>query len=62
MNRLSNYINASLGEFSKVVWPTRPQAIRLTLTVVVFSLVFATILGLLDTAFRTLLQTFILKG
>ncbi|MCC7289421.1 preprotein translocase subunit SecE [bacterium] len=62
MNKIGNYISASLNEFSKVVWPTRKQAIRLTLTVVIFSLVFASMLGLLDTGFRTLLELFILKG
>lgn len=62
INKLNNYITASIAEFGKVIWPTRKQGIRLTLTVVVFSLAFASLLGVLDTSFQTLLKTFILKG
>ena len=62
MNKLMNYINASIAEFEKVVWPTRAEGIRLTITVVVFSLILASLLGLFDAGFRTILEKIILKG
>ena len=35
-------------ELAKVVWPTRKQTIQYTLTVIVFSIVIALILGAFD--------------
>jgi preprotein translocase subunit SecE len=36
------------AEMAKVIWPTRRDAIRYTITVIVFSLVMAAILGAAD--------------
>jgi len=38
------------NELAKVVWPTRRETIRYSLTVIVFSLVVAAILGAADFA------------
>lgn len=62
MKRLLNYIAESRVELTKVTWPTRQQATRLTLAVVVFSLALAVFIGALDKAFNEILQRFILKG
>lgn len=61
MNKLLNYINLSIAELGKVTWPTRKQALQLTLIVIVFSLTLAAIVGGLDSIIRTFLQQVILK-
>lgn len=62
MNKLVNYLKASWEELGKVIWPTRRQAARLTLVVVVFSGILALYMTVLDSIFRTALQKLILKG
>lgn len=56
MQRVTNYINLSIAELKKVVWPTPKQAARLTVVVIVFSLVVAIIVGGFDFIFRTILE------
>jgi preprotein translocase SecE subunit len=58
---LVEYFNASLVELTKVAWPNRRTLVRLTFTVIVFSLVFAAILGGLDVLFSGLVQKVIAK-
>ncbi len=61
MNRFFTYISLSIAELQKVTWPTRKQAVQLTLVVIVFSLVLAAIVGGLDAIVRQFLQQVILK-
>ncbi len=61
MNKLVNYISLSYAELRKVAWPTRQQALRLTLVVLLFSLVLAVIVGGFDAIIRAFLQQVILK-
>ncbi len=56
MQRISNYINLSIAELKKVVWPTPKQAARLTVVVIVFSTLIATIVGGFDFIFRSILE------
>jgi preprotein translocase SecE subunit len=58
---LVEYFNASRVELTKVAWPNRRTLVRLTFTVIVFSLVFAAILGGLDVLFSGLVQKVIAK-
>lgn len=62
MKPLVNYLSASRHELSKVTWPNRRQLVKLTWVVIVFSLVFAVLLGALDYVFANLLEQVILKG
>jgi preprotein translocase SecE subunit len=62
VNRLFVYLRQSRNELSKVVWPTRPQATRLTIAVVIFSLVLAAVIGVLDLLYTDAIQALILKG
>lgn len=62
MKRLANYITEARAELAKVNWPTRQEAIQLTITVIVFSAVVAAFIGLLDNLFSAGLQKLILKG
>ena len=56
------YFAASRTELAKVTWPNRRQTVRLTLLVVLFSLVMAGVLGVLDLIFSNLVQKIIVKG
>ena len=53
-NPISNYIKGSWQELSKVTWPTKNQAVRLTIIVFVFVLLFALFLGVFDFLFNEL--------
>jgi len=54
--KLINYISASKRELKKVVWPTKKQTINHTLLVIVFSLVVAMFLGLIDFGLNKLVE------
>ena len=62
MKPLIEYLAASRVELLKVTWPNRRATVRLTFQVIVFSLMFAAILGALDLLFTTLVQKVIVKG
>ena len=49
--KILNYFREATSELRRVTWPTRPQAIRITTVVLIFTLVAALILGLLDLSF-----------
>jgi len=61
MRGLTNYIKNSIAELQKVVWPTRKQALQLTLLIIVVSLVLGLALTALDAGWRTALKTLILR-
>ncbi len=48
MSRIIKYFRDVRSEVSKVIWPSRQDAIRYTITVIVFSLVLAAVLGAAD--------------
>jgi preprotein translocase subunit SecE len=52
-NPIVNYFQESYDELKKVTWPTRNQAIRLTLIVIGFCIVLSVLVGVLDFAFNT---------
>jgi preprotein translocase subunit SecE len=62
MKPFMEYLVASRAELAKVTWPNRRQTMRLTLLVIIFSLVMAAVLGALDFVFSTLVQKIIVKG
>jgi len=47
-NRLQRYLRETLGELRKVSWPTRQEAINLTIVVLIVIIAMSTFLGLLD--------------
>ena len=47
------------NELAKVIWPTRAETIRYTLTVIVFSVVVALVLGAFDYGLLRLFQAII---
>lgn len=61
MRGFTNYIKNSVAEMQKVIWPTRKQAVRLTILIIVVSLVLGLILAGLDAGWRAALKTLILR-
>ena len=51
MKRLFNYLHESYNEIKLVTWPKQEDLIRLTIITVVFVLITAVILGLIDFGF-----------
>lgn len=62
MQKLINYFKESQVELTKVSWPTRRQAVRLTLIVIGFSVVFALFIGAVDYFFSRGLQMLVKKA
>lgn len=62
MQRLFKYFHDARIELTKVTWPTRVQAFRLTIIVIVFSLAMALFIGAFDYIFSQGLQKLILKS
>lgn len=56
------YFKASVGELKKVVWPKRPDAVRMTFFVVVFVAVFALFIYGVDTLITWLFNIVLVKG
>jgi preprotein translocase subunit SecE len=48
MSRVFQFFRDVKAELFKVVWPTRQETIRYTITVIIFSIVIAGILGAAD--------------
>lgn len=61
MNAVLSYINEAIEELHQVRWPTRQQAIRLSVIVIAFSFICAVIFGLLDFGLSELV-TFLLSA
>lgn len=59
--KLSSFLQESKQELNRVNWPSREETIRLTLVVVLLSLLVAAYLGALDFAFTYLLEILLLN-
>ncbi len=59
MEKLTDFLKEVRVELSKVSWPTRKQTIFYTVVVIVLSLFFAVILGLLDLLYEFLVNKFL---
>lgn len=60
--RLIRYIRDSTAEIKKVVWPKRPDAVRMTMFVILFVAVFAAFIGGVDSLISLLFNAVLLKG
>jgi preprotein translocase subunit SecE len=59
VDKITAYFKNSYAELRKVNWPSRQQAIKHTVAVVVFSAVLAVFLGMIDFILSWLLQRFV---
>ena len=55
------FIGEIIAELKKVVWPTRREATYLTTLVIVFTVVVAIILGVIDYGFSKLMNVILLR-
>jgi preprotein translocase subunit SecE len=55
-NPIAHFYRETVGELRKVSWPTRDEAMNLTMIVVVVLVAMAAFLGLIDLIGETLLQ------
>lgn len=53
---IAKYLGNIIGELKKVVWPTRQEAVNLSMLVVIVSITMGLILGFLDFGFTQLVQ------
>jgi preprotein translocase subunit SecE len=60
-NAVTRYVKGSLAELTKVTWPTKHQAIKLTGIVLVFVLLTAIFLATVDFGFNAI-YTYILTS
>jgi len=58
MNRVIQYLKDTRSELKYVSWPTRKQAAKFTVVVIIISLVTAAYLGFFDFIFGRLLEIF----
>ena len=58
-NAIVRYYRETVGELKKVVWPTWPEARRLTLIVLIVITVMAAILGGADYVFTQLIRVLV---
>ena len=56
-----SFIRNIVGELRKVAWPSRQEASRLTLIVLIVTLIVAAILGLTDFAFSEFVDAVLLR-
>ncbi len=56
MQSIITFVQDSITELRQVRWPTRQQAIRLSIIVIAFTFVCTAILGVIDFGLSTLLQ------
>ncbi len=59
---IKKFFNEAIVEFKHINWPTRKEAIKLTLWVIIFSVVVALFLGIFDNLFLFLLEKFVLRS
>ena len=55
------FVRNTVGELRKVAWPSREEATRLTLIVLIVTIAIAIILGVLDFAFSEFVDAVLIK-
>jgi preprotein translocase subunit SecE len=60
MSKLINYIRDTRGELAHVSWPTKRQAIALTVLTILVSVLVSLYLGFFDYLFSLIIQKFVI--
>lgn len=55
------FVNDIISELKKVTWPTRREATYLTTLVIIFTVVVALVLGVIDYGFSKLMEIILFK-
>ncbi len=53
------YLKESKAEFDKVIWPTRQESVRLTILVIIVSVIVGAYVAGLDALLTKLVETFL---
>lgn len=53
------YLSESQSEMKKVTWPSRKDSIRLSVAVIVFIILFASLIGIFDSIMARLIERII---
>jgi preprotein translocase subunit SecE len=61
LNFLKNYLKETRFELQKVSWPTRQEATKYLVIILVFSGIMAAFLGLFDFAFLQVVERIIIR-
>lgn len=61
MKRIPKYLKEVRVELSKVIWPKKDEVVKLTLTILLISIIIGAFIGLLDISFTKLLETVIAR-
>jgi len=61
MKRIISYLKEVKLELSKVIWPKREEVIKLTVTVLLISVIVGAYVGGLDFAYTKALEYFIIR-
>ncbi len=61
MNKIINYLKASIEEMKKVAWPTKKETYNYTILVIAISIGVALFLGFLDLIFTKGLEFLIIN-
>ncbi len=59
--RVRHYMVESQFELRKVVWPTRDETIKITLIIIVVTILLSLLLGLIDLTLKSLILDWLLK-
>jgi len=59
MQAVINYFKEALQEFNNITWPTRNQAVRISIIVLAFMVVSAAVFGILDQLLALGFQTLV---
>ena len=60
ISKLKSFLGEAFFELRRVNWPTRQETTRLTIVVIIMSLLLAVVLGLFDFIFTNVIDLFIL--
>ena len=58
-NFIQRYFNETIGELRKVSWPTRKEALNLTIIVLIVMVLMSVVLGLLDGIYSYIFRLFL---
>jgi preprotein translocase subunit SecE len=62
LTRFLRYVKESIGEFKKVVWPKKPDAIRMTVFVVIFVAIAAVFIYAVDMLISYLFNAILVRN
>jgi preprotein translocase subunit SecE len=59
VNRIFEYLREVKAEMMKVIWPSRRETVRMTITVIIFSAAVAVFLGAIDYGLTKLVEVLV---